>query len=264
MRVFSPQAPLADVPERELRQAIGLFGFDVLGDWGARARVRRWHTPTTHKDYGQHGNGQHRAHAEHVLAHFLGNTRTCRFTNHTNSRDRRRRATPRRGSKRREEASRDRRCIPLPRLVRDSVYDVRLGRRIPHLDRLARDPTKAERDALAFLLGELAGSHELPFDFELFPHSDRPIRLPLGNYLGLPRYSVPQLDADEMLRWLSWPERATDEQLAAVVAAAKNRRPQKARTSHTRVRMTSWRCCHEAAASTAPGHLTHAQPPCRE
>jgi hypothetical protein len=264
MRVFSPQAPLADVPERELRQAIGLFGFDVLGGWGARARVRRWHTPTTHKDYGQHGNGQHRAHAEHVLAHFLGNTalavspitRTLVIDGDAQPHD--------------EEASDEKKQagIDAVSLFLDSFA-------IPYMTfdsaggfhtwiRLARDPTKAERDALAFLLDELAGSHELPFDFELFPHSDRPIRLPLGNYLGLPRYSVPQLDADEMLRWLSWPERATDEQLAAVVAAAKNRRPQKARTSHTRVRMTSWRCCHEAAASTAPGHLTHAQPPCRE
>jgi hypothetical protein len=225
-------APLAEVDELELREAVAAFGRDVLNGWAGSAddKVKVWESPTDRKDYSHRSNGKRRVTPSDVLAHLrgekiiaVGPVRRALVIDH----DLPGVAT----GEDADEASKD--------AARGAVTTLLDSFGIPHLHtdgargvhtwiRLDRHATAEERAALLALLNGAERHHALAATratFEVYPSGGRALRLPFGCYIGKPRGAVPERSVGELLRWLSDPERATDDQLELLVAAAPNVKP---------------------------------------
>ena len=99
--------------------------------------------------------------------------------------------------------------VRLPRNVRPDERAALDALIRPHVSKLV--PKRGERDCL-----------------EVFPDGGKAIRLPLGLYRGERRRPLNGMSDAETLRWLIQPDRATEDQVAALVEAAKHltQRPQ--------------------------------------
>lgn len=207
-------APLQLADETRLREAVDAFGRDVLGSWSGH--VKLWTTPTDRKEY--RAAKTTRMHRNVAPADFLAHLR---------------------GEHVAAVAPIGRAIVIDADLAADESAETKEKGRahvalildtfgIPHVHhdgrsgfhtwiRLHRDPSDDEKKALAAILAEKWDGQG---GFQVFPLGGTALRLPFGLYLERPRQTAPSMDIDAMLAWLAAPERATDEQLAALVTSA--------------------------------------------
>jgi len=210
-------APLAHVEDALLLDAIGRFGTDVLRQWGYGGKVKVWDSPTSGKDYTSPANGKRQVEPSDLLGHFRGEkviavgpiARALVIDADLDAND---------------DEQIKRAGGEYVSLVLDSFgipYVHHDGRSGYHTwIRLHRDSTREEIAALAAILNREGKT------FQVFPLGGTALRLPFGLYCGKPRHTVPAQDPAAYIRWLTDPDRATGEQLTALVEKA----PKPART----------------------------------
>lgn len=196
----------------ELRQAISIFGADVLGGWGADAKVKKWAYVGSGKGYRARTG---RAVPSDVLAHLTGQatlaigpiTRAIVIDGDLTAKGTD--ATPEQKATVQAAVDSLLADFDLPALHFDSARGLHTWLRC------TETPTQATLDAFERALTE---RYNGPGSIEVYPKGGKAIRLPWGMY-GVERRAVPELSNEELLRWLAFPVRATVEQLAALTAA---------------------------------------------
>jgi hypothetical protein len=208
-----PAATMASslpLDSRELRQAVGMFGSDVLGRWGAEQKVKKWALARSGNAYRAKDG---RAVPGDLLAHLTGAqtlavgpiTRSIVIDADLVSKG--------------QEASAE-----LKVSARAAVDAVLSAFGIPalHFDSARgshtwiRCNTTPTPETLASFERAIGGQYDGPGKIEVYPQGGKAIRLPWGVYLGVERRPVPDMPNEELMTWFSWPERASAEQLAAV------------------------------------------------
>lgn len=198
---------------RELRQAVGMFGSDVLGRWGAEQKVKKWALVGSGKGYRARDG---RALPGDLLAHLTGEktlavgpiTRCIVIDADLVSKG--------------QEASAKLKAEA--RAAGDAVLSD-FGIPALHFDSARgshtwiRCTTTPTPETLAAFERAINAHYDGPGMIEVYPQGGKAIRLPWGVYVGVERRPVPDIPNEELLEWFSWPERASAEQLAAVETA---------------------------------------------
>lgn len=210
-----------------LTNALGAFYFDVLVESDRHRPARAWGSPTSAKQYRAlktaDGRRQRPIRPSDVLAHVTGDVTTA--------------ASPIQRAivvdvDLASVLSGREATIEAKRAGADVVELVLGSFGIPFLTfdaargthtwiRLANNPSEALLAALRRLLRDAGTRRGVRAEFEVFPHGNSAIRLPLGTYLGVERrpFGV-ELEEDDLLGWFTRPLRPTTEQLEALISAA--------------------------------------------
>jgi hypothetical protein len=224
---------LESLPDRQLRDAVARFGYSTFGGWGSRerrrngqrVRSRKWIAPTLGKDYSRRGNGKHSPHPADLLGHLLGE-HVLAVSHITEAIVIDADLSPHPSDGEKAHAAEAVSALLDSFGIAHRHFDGQRGPhtwiRLPH----GRDAEEDELEALEQLLNG-SGAHpllaDLPGNFEVFPNGGKALRMPLGIYQGQPRHQLGGASDDNLRRWFVAPPRATEAQLAALVAAAPTR-----------------------------------------